>query len=182
MDKGEIIRSLLLSGKSYSDIRKEVGCSKATISYHADRLGLKKHCRPKYDWNYVQELIDDGYTVKEICDVTGMSSSSYSKAVNRKVIFPRKNKCDYTIDEILENFVNKRMSSYDRKLVRRIFFKEGRTKCEGCGIDNWHGKRITLELDHIDGNPKNNVVENFRLLCPNCHSVTDTWRGRNIGK
>jgi len=36
-----------------------------------------------------------------------------------------------------------------------------------------------LELDHIDGNNKNNTLKNLRWLCPNCHSMTSTWRGRN---
>jgi len=53
-------------------------------------------------------------------------------------------------------------------------------KCESCSLEEWMGKPIALELDHIDGDNKNNVKENLRLLCPNCHSITDTWRGRNI--
>lgn len=52
--------------------------------------------------------------------------------------------------------------------------------CSECGIDTWNGKKIPLELDHINGDSKDNSVENLRLLCPNCHSLTDTWRGKNI--
>jgi len=52
--------------------------------------------------------------------------------------------------------------------------------CLICNISEWRGKEITLELDHIDGNSSNNIKENLRLLCPNCHSQTDNWRGRNI--
>ena len=52
--------------------------------------------------------------------------------------------------------------------------------CSECGIDTWNGKKIPLELDHINGNSKDNSGENLRLLCPNCHSLTDTWRGKNI--
>lgn len=51
--------------------------------------------------------------------------------------------------------------------------------CSGCGIDKWKDQPITLELDHIDGDNTNNTVQNLRLLCPNCHSLTDTFRGRN---
>jgi len=38
---------------------------------------------------------------------------------------------------------------------------------------------IPLELDHIDGNHQNNALDNLRLLCPNCHSLTPTFRGKN---
>ena len=55
-------------------------------------------------------------------------------------------------------------------------------KCE-CGItDTWQGKKITLELDHINGINSDNRIENLRYLCPNCHSQTPTFRGRNINK
>jgi len=52
-------------------------------------------------------------------------------------------------------------------------------KCECCGITEWNGKIAPIELDHIDGNRYNNRLENLRLLCPNCHAQTPTYRGRN---
>lgn len=57
--------------------------------------------------------------------------------------------------------------------------KERGHKCESCRLETWMSEPITLELDHIDGDNKNNVKENLRLLCCNCHSLTPTWRGRN---
>lgn len=63
--------------------------------------------------------------------------------------------------------------------MRRYLF-ETRGVCEECGIgDTYNGKPITLHCDHIDGNSDNNTLDNLRLLCPNCHSQTDTWCGRN---
>lgn len=56
-------------------------------------------------------------------------------------------------------------------------------ECVHCKNDgNWNGKKITLELDHIDGNCFNNILTNLRILCPNCHSQTDNFRGRNVVK
>jgi hypothetical protein len=49
-------------------------------------------------------------------------------------------------------------------------------KCEACGNTEWMGKPITIELEHSDGDRKNNTRENLKLLCPNCHSQTPTWR------
>lgn len=53
-------------------------------------------------------------------------------------------------------------------------------KCEGCGIVDWNGKPISLQLDHIDGCPTNHLLENLRLLCPNCHSQTPTYGSKKL--
>ena len=53
-------------------------------------------------------------------------------------------------------------------------------KCENCQLSEWLGKPITLEVHHKDGDHQNNELKNLQLLCPNCHSYTDNWRGKNI--
>lgn len=62
------------------------------------------------------------------------------------------------------------------KLIKLGIFK---SECSICLLNSWQGKEISLHLDHIDGNPRNNLLENLRLLCPNCHSQTNTYCGRN---
>lgn len=52
-------------------------------------------------------------------------------------------------------------------------------KCLNCGIRDWNNKPITLQFDHIDGNPDNNTKENIRMICPNCHSQTETYGVKN---
>ena len=52
-------------------------------------------------------------------------------------------------------------------------------KCECCGLTEWLNKPINLEIHHIDGNHNNNELENIQLLCPNCHSYTNNYRGKN---
>lgn len=82
---------------------------------------------------------------------------------------------DYWNEKHLEkcnlDFDNK-TKSYKRLQI----LTEQNYSCLHCGLSEWLGKSIKLELDHIDGNNKNNSRNNLRLLCPNCHSFTDTWR------
>jgi Zn finger protein HypA/HybF involved in hydrogenase expression len=55
-------------------------------------------------------------------------------------------------------------------------------KCLRCDLNEWQGKKIILHIDHINGVNDDNRQENLRLLCPNCHSQTDTYCGRNAYK
>ncbi len=65
--------------------------------------------------------------------------------------------------------------------LRKRLLHESNYKCNICNQGTeYNGKYLTLELDHIDGDNKNNTRENLRILCPNCHSQTPTFRARNI--
>jgi hypothetical protein len=55
-------------------------------------------------------------------------------------------------------------------------------KCECCGNTEWLGQPIPLELHHIDGDRTHNELSNYMLLCPNCHALTDSYRGKNSRK
>lgn len=75
---------------------------------------------------------------------------------------------------------NKTIPTY--KAIKKYIFNEQNKCCNKCGLDTWLGLPITLELEHKDGNTRNNLRENLELLCPNCHSQTPTWKGRNRKK
>lgn len=64
------------------------------------------------------------------------------------------------------------------RIKLRVLYEQDE-KCNNCGISEWLGQKITLELEHKDGNHFNNARQNLEVLCPNCHALTDTWRGRN---
>lgn len=72
------------------------------------------------------------------------------------------------------------ISSY----IKRYLFNKYRNKCARCGWgeENPYTKNIPLEIEHIDGNYRNNKEENLILLCPNCHSLTSTYKGANLNK
>ena len=68
--------------------------------------------------------------------------------------------------------------------IRHKLLTEGykEYKCENCGLTEWMGQPIPLEVHHKDGDKHNNTLENFALLCPNCHALTDSYRGKNINR
>lgn len=68
--------------------------------------------------------------------------------------------------------------------VKKYFlqFSKQKYQCLICGISEWCNQKLVLELDHINGNNCDNRLENLRLLCPNCHSQTSNFRGRNKQK
>lgn len=70
-----------------------------------------------------------------------------------------------------------------RRLTRAMIELGVEERCALCGIEPvWLGEPLPLEVDHIDGDWRNNSAENLRFLCPNCHSTTDTYRGRGKGR
>jgi 5-methylcytosine-specific restriction endonuclease McrA len=68
------------------------------------------------------------------------------------------------------------MGIIKREYINRIL--DGDARCEICGVKEWLGKPIVLQIHHIDGNHKNNSVKNLQLLCPNCHTQTDTYSNK----
>ncbi len=71
-------------------------------------------------------------------------------------------------------------STYHTNRLRERLIAEGvlKARCSGCFRTTWHGRRLPLELHHVDGNRSNNDLSNLRILCPNCHSLTHNWKGR----
>lgn len=65
---------------------------------------------------------------------------------------------------------------------RTIVREEQQNICNRCGLSEWLGEKISLEVDHKNGDRKDRSRANLEALCPNCHSLTPTWRGRNIGR
>ncbi len=83
----------------------------------------------------------------------------------------------YTIEELYcENSSHTSGTNLKKRIIKDFNFK---LECNECKLSEWRGKPITIEVDHINGIHNDNRIENLQFLCPNCHSQTDTWRGRN---
>lgn len=75
-------------------------------------------------------------------------------------------------------------SSTDRSTIRHRIIKENLLpySCSECKNVEWMGRPLSLHLDHINGDPLDHRLENLRFLCPNCHSQTPTFSGRNASR
>ena len=81
-------------------------------------------------------------------------------------------------------FENGEMGKYrnPRPRIKEFIKERDGYKCSSCGLSEWQNVPITLWLDHIDGNATNNNPDNFRLICPNCDSLSSTFGAKNYGK
>ena len=78
----------------------------------------------------------------------------------------------------LEDILSGAYPQYQSNMLRRRMISEGAIEniCSECGqLPTHNGKELVLQLDHIDGNNRNHKRDNLQLLCPNCHTQTDTW-------
>lgn len=69
------------------------------------------------------------------------------------------------------------------RTIRIFLLEKANYKCSSCGFNTPHpdDNSSILEIDHIDGDSTNNIEENLRVVCPNCHALSSTYRGRNVG-
>jgi len=80
----------------------------------------------------------------------------------------------------IEDYLSNKYSILSYKLKARLLEEEFFDhKCYKCLNEFWLENLIPLELHHIDGNHDNNNLSNLTLLCPNCHALTDNYRGKN---
>ncbi len=116
-----------------------------------------------------------GLYVKKPCVICGTLTKN-SKYCSRKC------KKQYYWDERAKQIEETGFISTHSKTVKGHLIKQRGYKCEICNISEWLGQRLPLVLDHIDGNADNWSIDNLRLLCSNCDSLTDTYKGKNVGK
>lgn len=146
------------------------------MAFHVRNLGIAADRRfsRRYDWAEVQRAYDEGLTALECRARFGCARASWSQAVKRGdlVVRPRRE----PLDKLLVR--GRRRNRYHLKLrLIEVGLKKGR--CELCGLAEWRDQPISLELHHVNGDPLDNRLESLQILCPNCHSQTETFGRRN---
>jgi len=138
------------------DIIKE----SSSIAQVLNKLGLKAS-----GGNY---RTFDRFVKKNNIDTSHFTGKVWSKG---KTLSPKRN-----IEEYLSGGIKIQSHKLKLRLLKEGLFEN---KCSICNLSDWMGKSIPLELDHINGNHDDNSLENLRIICPNCHAQTDTYRAKN---
>ena len=171
---------LLNNNKSYESIGRIYGVSGASVKKAAKKLGIvlvpKRKINPNETFNKGSKRIE--YCINCGKELTGNRSNKKYCSV--------KCQCEYKNKEYINNWLNGNIDGIVGKYgisqhIRGYLFKKNINKCQICGWGevNPHTGNVPLEVHHIDGDYTNNSEENLQLLCPNCHSLTETYKNSN---
>jgi hypothetical protein len=170
------VRDLLQEGLSMREVANALGLTKSTVCYHARRLGYAADERfaARYDWTAIAGYYEQGHSVKECMAHFGFSMSAWVDAIASGRIDPRPRAIPAAA------LVSGTRTGSRGQLKKRLI-AEGLKgdRCERCGIAEWRGRRLSIALHHINGDPADHRLDNLQLLCPNCHSQTPNFSGRN---
>jgi transposase-like protein len=162
---------------SQAEIARELGVAKSTVAYHFRTLGSSPDPRfsRRYDWEAVQRAYDSGLSYKECAARFGFNSATWYQAVARGDIKPRPRAMP--IEKLLVADRPQTNRSHLKLRLLAAGLKDNR--CERCGLTEWDGRPLNMQLHHVNGDGKDNRLENILFLCPNCHAQTENWGGRN---
>ncbi len=175
-DTREAVRKLLETGMTQTEVAFELRLSKGTVCYHARQLEIKGDERfsRRYDWSEIQRAHAGGMSMHECQQAFGFSTAAWHDARRRGVLDTRPP--GIPMEELLVAG-HPRNRGHLRSRLLRAGLKEER--CEECGLTEWRGAPLRVTLHHVNGDPYDNRLENLTFLCPNCHSQTPNFGGRN---
>jgi transposase-like protein len=169
------VAELYEQGRSMTEIARVLGVSKPTVCFHLRMLGVppKEDFARRHDWDDIRRYYEAGNSMTACLKRFGCSRHAWWDAIRRGVIKPRPR--GEPIEDILAAGRRRNRNHVKLRLLD-AGLKDRR--CEQCGLAEWQGCPLSLELHHVNGDGLENRLENLLLLCPNCHSQTDTWGGR----
>lgn len=181
---------LVGAGGNYEVLKRRIHAAGIDISHFRSRRGVTQLEDQNLanaivrSTNYAQALRRLGVSpgagyrlVRERVAQLGLSVQHFTRQGQRSSVSV-KGPAPLTLEEVLVQGRPTRTSKLRERLVREGILVRC---CSGCGFREWEGVPILLEFDHANGIRDDNRLANLRLLCPNCHAQTPTYRGRNIG-
>lgn len=145
----------------------------------------------RFDWynskSLLKDTVRDSNNFSQVLSKLGLTTSGGNVATLKKYLIFFKISTNHFINVYskkkvsLERFTDdcQYSAAFKRYIIKNNLIEY---KCSECGISTWNNKELSLELDHINGNKRDNRLENLRFLCPNCHSQTSTFAGKNQKK
>lgn len=136
----------------------------------------------------LENLVKESSSLSDVLRKQGKAISGTSlkilkdKLDNYEICYHFLNERTISKLELNEILVNGKFYSSNKLKVRLIKAGLKEDKCEECGISEWNGKKLTLQLHHINGNHNDNRLDNLQILCPNCHSLTDNFSNKKVNK
>jgi hypothetical protein len=141
------VQVLLDAGLTRTDIAQELGVCKSTVSYHVRRLGGTMDVRAarRYDWEAIQQYYDSGHTFTECLNRFGFAKHTWHEAKKRGDLVTRPHAMP--IEQLL---CGRRSRAHLKgRLIKAGLLSE---RCQSCGIVEWRGRPLALDLHHINGN------------------------------
>lgn len=185
-------------GKTYSEISEILGCSKSTISHHCGVRGSYK--RLAVDAEDLQRFVEESISFLELCRKIKIKETPSNCRKLKNICNKNKISTEHFKGQSWGKGKKRSLKEVDLFIKERLVLRTSKSSthhlknnlykynlkdriCEVCGISEvWQGKFLSLHIDHIDGNRLNDCLDNLRILCPNCHSQTHTYAGKNSCK
>ncbi len=159
----EELKNLLQEGVAQRAIAAKLGISQTTLRFRMKKLGLVSNVKSKKESSTCKScgiLIPRNQHENIYCSIA-CSANEVKKASKERFL---------------------KGENSNRVVQKRCVIDFYGEKCTLCGQGpTWNGKILVLQVDHVDGNSDNNLPDNLRLLCPNCHTQTDTYGSKGSG-
>lgn len=152
-----------------------------------------EHYDPMYKYNKISDVIQMSYSLVDVAKNVGLVNDDVSKIsarlcknIKKFIIennldtshFRHSSKVGYNVTRTNEEVFSKN-SEVSQSTVKKRFMAKVKYECAICSVGSWNNAPLSLQLDHVDGDNKNNLMSNLRLLCPNCHSQTENFGSKN---
>ena len=126
-----------------------------------------------------RDVVAESLTVAEVCRKIGLAPKGGNyKTVKHHIVRLGLSTTHHVGQAWNRDNYSKPDSRKSKNTIRAALIREYGHECWQCGFQEWQGKPVPLEMDHIDGNNSNNDLNNLRILCCNCHAQTATFRNR----